>query len=249
VTAEPRRILGGVLLLAAGAALWIWNVSGDQRPALDDEALAAVTSSPAPLAATPLPSASPVATPNPQPTRAPVARAVARQAETAHPKPSHHTGTSSSIVHMQQPASPAAPLRVAYRPRVGRTSPPRVAASILAAAQRDYAKRAARSAIALDIVDRPGTVIGAPVANGSTVRVTAWSRATPKLRETIVLHRTANGLVVVRKFGSLASPIPSTNVNLAASPAPALSVAPLAHPYARGARGEHLPAHSPTGTP
>jgi hypothetical protein len=221
MTAEPRRILGGVFLLAAGAALWIWNVSDDQRPALDDEALAAATSSPAPLAATPLPSASPVVTPSAQPTRAPVAHAVAHRTRTPHPAPSLRP--AAAVMHAQQQASPV-PIRIAYRPRVVRTSPPQVAARILAAAQRDYAKRAARTAIAHDIVDRPGTVIGAPVATGSTVRVTAWSRAAPKLRETIVLHRTSNGFVVVRKFGSLATPIPTANVNRAASPAPALSV-------------------------
>jgi hypothetical protein len=55
-------------------------------------------------------------------------------------------------------------------------------------------------------------------------------------REEIVLHRTSNGFVVVRKFGSLARPIATANVKPSASPPPAASPWYLTGPATSGAK-------------
>ncbi len=260
--ADLRRSLGGALLLIAGAGLWVWNATGDTRPALAPGAAlvdSAASPEPAPtgLSLTPAPSTAPAGS------AAPAGHAVVAHHPAAQrhgvAKPAAAKPTAAKLaaakpavvvtaVAQQRPAQRPAPHpRVAAKPHrsAGR---PIVARRYVQSALKEQALRSARGLLAADGLNPADIALSATLVGRDTVRVSASQRADPSApARVIVLKRTASGYTVLD--AGTPAPAPASPEPLAASSSPD---PPRHGPHAlfhHRDRGPQPPTPAPTFAP
>jgi hypothetical protein len=243
--ADLRRTLGGALLLIAGAGLWVWNATGDTRPALAPGAAlvdSAASPEPAPtgLSLTPAPStvlgrsAAPArhaaVTPHPAAPRHGTAKPAAAKPTAAKLAAAKPAAVMTAVAQQRPAQRPAPHPRVAAKPRPRRSAGrPIVARRYVQSAMKEQALRSARGLLAADGVNPADTALSATLVGRDTVRVSASQRADPSApARVIVLKRTASGYTVLD--AGTPAPAPASPEPVAASPTP--DPAPRRGPHA-----------------